>query len=129
MSRLVFIALLLSAPFPAAGDDYDNDGWRDDRVDEDRYRTYPVYPTYPTYPASPRYRPQPYGDPWAQPTPKPLDTIDARCDAQYQDYLRSMECFNRYRYSNGTMQPEAYQYCGTPILDPGPNCGPPRDWR
>jgi hypothetical protein len=124
MSRLLLIALLLSVAFPASSRDYDNDGWHDDSVDEGRYRqrTYPIYRPQP-------YSPQPYGDPWAQPTPKPLDTIDARCDAQYQDYLRSLECFNRYRYSNGTMRPEAYQYCGTPILDPGPNCGPPRNWR
>jgi hypothetical protein len=123
MSRLLFIVLLLSVPFPASSRDYDNDGWHDDRVDEDRYR-YQYQPrTYPLY------RPQPYGDPWAEPTPRPLDTMDARCDAEYQRYLASLECFNRYRYSNGTMRPEGYQYCGTPILDPGPNCGPPRNWR
>lgn len=119
MSRLLFIMLLLGVPFPAGSRDYDNDGWHDDPVDEDRYR----YRTYP------RYRQQPYGDPWAEPAPRPLDTIDARCDAEYERYLQSLACFNRFRYHNGTVLDEAYQYCGTPVLDPSPSCGPPRNWR
>ena len=120
---LIVIALLLSVPFQASSyrdADADGDGWYDDPVDEDRYR----YRTYP------RYRPQPYYEPRTyDPEPQPLDTMNARCDADYRAYLQSLDCYNRFRYHNGTMRPEAYHYCGTPVLDPSPNCGPPRNWR
>ena len=116
MSRLLLVALLLGLPSAAGSHhspDEDEDGWFDQPVDEDRY---------------PRYRARPYyGPPVYDPEPRSYDTLEARCDREYQIYRESIDCFNRFRNQNGSLRGEAYRYC-TQVMDPSPRCGPPRNW-
>lgn len=47
------------------------------------------------------------------------------CARRYRIYLASLACFERFRNVNGSLKPEAFQYCNE-VIDPGPQCGPPR---
>jgi hypothetical protein len=119
MPMRLLIALLLGLPCAASAQYYpppdaNQDGWYD-------YRVAPAYPgrrpSPYSYPAVPHYDPEP-----AQQQP------DARCDADFRVYRESIDCFNRFRLHNGSVRPEAYSYCGSPVMDPSPRCGPPRNW-
>lgn len=48
------------------------------------------------------------------------------CRNWWHEYLYSQGCFNRFRTAGGGIKPEAYRVCGPEVLDPSPECGPPR---
>ena len=48
------------------------------------------------------------------------------CRNWWHEYMYSQGCFNRFRTAGGGIKPEAYQACGPEVLDPSPECGPPR---
>ena len=48
------------------------------------------------------------------------------CQARWADYQDSQACFESYRTFDAGLRPEAFQNCGPEVLDPSPECGPPR---
>jgi hypothetical protein len=61
-------------------------------------------------------------------SPEPRRYSDmADCDAAFERYRESIDCFAQFRNQNGSVRAEAYRYC-SPVLDPSPRCGPPRRW-
>jgi hypothetical protein len=59
--------------------------------------------------------------------PRAFEARETDCDAAYARYQASMDCFARFRNQNGSVKGDAYRFC-TPVLDPSPRCGPPRNW-
>jgi hypothetical protein len=48
------------------------------------------------------------------------------CRNWWHEYMYSQGCFNRFRNAGGGIKPEGYRVCGREVLDPSPECGPPR---
>ena len=48
------------------------------------------------------------------------------CRNWWHEYMYSQGCFNRFRTAGGGIKPEGYRVCGPEVLDPSPECGPPR---
>jgi len=47
------------------------------------------------------------------------------CVALRQRYRESAACFAPYRTASSAIKAEAFDKCGTPVLDPADKCGPP----
>jgi hypothetical protein len=62
----------------------------------------------------------------ARPRPAASAPASTDCDARWQAYRRSQACYAPFQNANGTLKPGAEAACGAPLLDPSPQCGPPR---
>jgi hypothetical protein len=91
-------------PDPDDGDSYYDDPWTVEERAWNEHRRPPEY----------------------SPGPRRYSDM-ADCDAAFERYRESIDCFAQFRNQNGSVRAEAYRYC-SPVLDPSPRCGPPRRW-
>ena len=56
--------------------------------------------------------------------PAPARAASTGCQAQWEAFHRSADCFGPFRTANGSTKAEGYAACGAPVPDPSYECGP-----